>query len=55
LSEIKQSKINIEGVCSHYASADEPDYSFCDKQVVEFKYLYEIILSYDFNPKYRHI
>jgi alanine racemase len=55
LSKLQRSKIIVEWVCSHFASADVPDYSFCDKQVLEFKYLYEIVLSYDFNPKYRHI
>lgn len=55
LSQLQKSKVIVEWVCSHFAHADDPDYSFCDKQVVNFKYLYEIILSYDFNPLYRHI
>lgn len=55
LLKLQKSKIIVEWVCSHFASADELDYSFCDKQIINFKYLYEIILSYDFNPLYRHI
>jgi alanine racemase len=55
LEKLKKSKIIVEWVCSHFASADEKNHVFYDKQVEEFKYLYEVILSYDFNPKYRHI
>lgn len=55
LEILKISKIIVEWVCSHFASADEPDLTFYDKQVAQFKKLYEIILSYDFNPLYRHI
>jgi alanine racemase len=55
LSKLKKSKIIVEWVCSHFASADEPDLSFYDKQILEFKRLYEIIISYDFNPYYRHL
>ena len=55
LNKLQKSKIIVEWVCSHFASADEVNHIFYDKQVEEFKYLYEIILSYDFNPIYRHI
>jgi len=55
LSKLKKSKIIVEWVCSHFASADEADHIFYDKQVEEFKYLYEIVISYDFNPQYRHL
>jgi alanine racemase len=55
LTKLQKSKVIVEWVCSHFASADEPDLDFYDKQVIEFKRLYEIILSYDFNPQYRHL
>lgn len=55
LSKLQKSKITVEWVCSHFATADEIDHEFYDKQIIEFKYLYEIVISYDFNPKYRHL
>lgn len=52
---LKNSKIIIEWVCSHFASADEQDMSFYDSQITQFKYLYDMVISYGFCPIYRHI
>lgn len=52
---IKGTKINLEWVCSHFSSADERDFEISEKQIEKFKDLYEIILSYDLNPTYRHL
>ena len=55
LQRLKKSKIIVEWVCSHFSSADEVNHETSDKQIEEFKAMYEIILSYDYNPKYKHI
>lgn len=53
--KFKNSKLILEWVCSHFSSADELDFDECEKQIESFKSLYEIIVSYDLDPKYRHI
>lgn len=53
--KFKNSKLILEWVCSHFSSADEEDFDICEKQIEEFKFLYEIIVSYDLDPKYKHI
>ena len=53
--KFKKSKLILEWVCSHFSSADEENFEVSEKQIEEFKSLYEIIVSYDLDPKYRHI
>jgi alanine racemase len=40
---------------SHLAYGDSNDVSLINPQVELFKTMYDVILSYGFSPKYRHI
>jgi len=53
--KLQDSRIILEWVCSHFSSADEEDFEVSEKQIESFKSLYEIIVSYDLDPKYKHI
>ncbi|HUT21904.1 MAG TPA: alanine racemase [Candidatus Bipolaricaulota bacterium] len=56
LAELKKySRINLEGVCSHLADADNEDQSFTESQRQKFSQALTIIEKEGFNPKYRHI
>jgi len=40
---------------SHFANADEPNSSFCDTQIVQFKKMLSLVRQYNFDPIYIHI
>jgi len=48
-------RLRLEGVCSHFASADEIDGSVMESQIERFKRMYQQITSAGFTPNYRHI
>lgn len=51
----KYPNINLEGVMSHLANADEKDNSFNKKQEEVFNQALNIIKSSGFKPKYKHL
>lgn len=51
----KWSKIELEGIMSHFANADEVDSSMCQVQVEKFKEMDQLIAQYGFSPTYKHI
>lgn len=55
LLNIKNSKIELEWVMSHFHSADEWWFKKSIYQIIEFKEMYSIIEEKWFSPKYRHI
>jgi alanine racemase len=56
LSLIRGSNLIVEGVMSHFACDDEPDGEQVSlEQIIVFKRMYDVILSYGFSPQYRHI
>jgi alanine racemase len=56
LSLIRGSSLIVEGVMSHFACDDEPDGETASlEQIIVFKRMYDVILSYGFSPQYRHI
>ncbi len=55
LELLKDSKIELEWVMSHFANADEIDASFCDTQIEKFKEMTQLIRQYWFEPRYLHI
>lgn len=56
LAELKKySALNMEGVCTHLADADNEEDDFTNQQIEKFKKALKIIKDADFNPKYKHI
>ncbi len=55
LKILSKSKLIVEGVCSHFSSADEKNNKVLNIQIDKFKNLYKIIKKAWFNPEYRHI
>ncbi len=47
-------KITLEGVMSHFHSADQ-DLESINKQVKQFKFMHQIITQQGFNPHWKHI
>lgn len=47
--------LQLEGIMSHLADADNPDNSYTDMQVRKFDEAVKQILDHDFKPKYIHI
>ena len=48
-------KIKVEGVMSHFATADESNTLIMEEQVAKFRALYDHILDFGHSPQYRHI
>ena len=48
-------QITVEGVMSHFHSADSVDGTGMQQQVEDFKQMYAKILEYGHTPKWRHI
>ena len=56
LEELKLYKnLNVEGLMSHFASADEPKDSLNKKQFNNFTYVRRIVRKFVFKPKWIHI
>ncbi|NOZ44182.1 MAG: hypothetical protein GXP45_03455 [bacterium] len=54
-TEDSKGRIEVEGVMSHFATADDVNPRIMEEQVDTFKSLYNSILEYGHTPKYRHI
>lgn len=54
LSKIKDSKLQVVGVMSHFANADEVDASFDDTQIDVFSAWVQMIRNAWYTPKYMH-
>jgi len=52
---IKNSKLILDWVCSHFSSLDDLSFVNSQKQIDIFKKIYRIIESSWFNPRYKHI
>lgn len=48
-------KLNLEGICTHLADADNESNDFADKQHENFKKALKIVKSKGFDPRYKHI
>jgi len=56
LTELKKySALNLEGICTHLADADNESNEFTQKQYQLFKQAINIIENQNFHPKYKHI
>ena len=57
LTELKKLKnLNVVGLCSHFADADNPNsHQFTDLQVKTYKKALAIVSKHGFSPKWRHI
>lgn len=55
LEVLKNSKIELEWVMSHFHSADNKEFMSSIQQIIEFKKFYSKIEEKWFSPKYRHI
>lgn len=55
LNLIKKSKLTVEGVCSHFSCADQPQTDSLDTQISAFKTMHWHIINAWHNPRYRHI
>lgn len=51
----KSPKLNLEGVMTHLADADNNNDDFTKNQVEKFDKMYEMILNSGFSPKFAHI
>lgn len=51
----KYPRLNLEGLCSHLADADNPDPSFTQKQESIFKDCLKKVHRFGFNPRFVHL
>ncbi len=56
LANLKDLKnLQVEGLCSHFADAESENLDFTKLQIENYKRGLEIVQSFGFNPKWRHI
>ena len=56
LQALKQcTNLNIDGLLTHFAEADEADSTYTDTQIQKFEEALKIMIGFGFNPTYRHL
>ena len=51
----KCTNLNVDGLLTHFAEADEIDSTYTDTQIQKFEEALKIMIGLGFNPTYRHL